>query len=138
MFFIITMQLLHPEEFGTGYYNYDVKVYPKQEVYQPWRIYGEKPMHAQNLQDGFQDCIPYTVNILMGYPYFRCREQVIRLIQVRSKRSQWKAMLGKKASGVSMKTLQTTFALSKFGDQWVNYYFDKILNVDNLRYDNAW
>ena len=132
------MQLLPPEKFSTGYYNYDEKVYPAQQVYYPSRIYGEKPMHAQNLEDGLQDCIPYTVNILMGYPYFRCREQVIRLIQVRSKRSQEKAMRGKRANGVSMKNFQSTFALSKFGDQWVNYYFDKILNVDNLRYDNAW
>jgi hypothetical protein len=47
--------------------------------------YAEKPLFVRNLDEGLNDCIIFTLNIMMGYPYFRCREQVVRLMMKRYK-----------------------------------------------------
>lgn len=70
----------------------------------------------------FRDCVIFAINTLLGYPYFRCREQVVRLMKRRGYSTEARALQNKANAGVRMTIFEDTFALYQREDgTWDNF-----------------
>jgi hypothetical protein len=84
--------------------------------------YAEKPLFVRNLDEGLNDSIVFTINIMMGYPYFRCREQVVRLMMMRYSKSKEICEKRKGNQGVRASIFSRPFALTQLENgRWLNY-----------------
>lgn len=64
----------------------------------------------------------YAINTLLGYPYFRCREQVVRLMRKRGYSNEVRALQNKANAGIRLTIFEDTFALHQRDDGlWENF-----------------
>ena len=102
------------------------------------RRYCERRFFRGNLNQKFNDCVVHAVNTALGFPYFRYREQVIRLMAKRRYGTEVIAARKKHHLGVRMNVFLDTFALTKIDDNlWRNYRFKKLMTLefDKHRYN---
>jgi hypothetical protein len=95
------------------------------------RDYCEDIFFRPSLEQKFNDCVVYTINTVLGFPYFRFKEQVIRLMVRQHYRTTINAAKCKREQGVRMSIFCEPFAVTKLAeDRWVDYRVKKILEVN--------
>ena len=91
-----------------------------------------KPLFQRLQTQDLNDCMIYAVNSILGYPWFRCREQTMRFIKRGYHVNTNIALTKKEQGGINIHHFEKTFALEKrHNGTWDNYTLRHVVDFPN-------